>query len=602
MDLQQALSAIHAAMQQNRWQQARQIIERALNELGGQSELYSQLAIVSLNLGDSAFAIQQFEKALSLADTVANRCNLASLLCDEQRHAEALELLAPVADAADIDLVQFTLARAAYGLGARDQAMRAIDKAIALAPGDADFRLFRAQMAVDADAWDDAHADLSVLNLQRMTARQLFTVATVLMQTGQFMKAIPLYERLVQQQPGFVDAWLGLAAGQERANNLAAMQSAVERAAALVASPQQQAGLAHLQGKLAARRNAHESACDFLQQAWSAPDGPPLWKSQVGFDLAQSMDKAKRYEQAWQTLNSAHALRNRIRGVSTGDQQALDFFKLLNAPPPEIWPPCLEPGDGNIDPVFVVGFPRSGTTLLEQILDARESLVSFDEQPYLVKTLQRLQSMGIRYPEQLPDLQPAQIRDLRAGYFRQTEAAVPQRGSRRIVDKNPLNWARLPLIQALFPQAKVILALRHPCDVILSCYMQNLRSTVLDGAFSEFARIVGLYVELVRYWQRLQPKLQLPVLHSRYEDLVSDPQTSTQNIAAFLGMEWSEQWLDNTSHARSKAIIHTPSYAQVMEPLNQRAVGRWHHYRAFFDQGLLASLRPSVEAMGYRLD
>lgn len=602
MDLQQALSAIYAAMHQNRWQEARQIIERTLKELGEQSELYSMLAIVTLNLGDSASAVQHFEKALLLADTVSNRCNLASLLCDEQRFAEAMQVLGPVEEAADIDLVQFTLARAAHGLGARDRAMLAIGKAIALAPSDADFRLFRAQMAVESDAWDDAHADLSALNIRYLTAQQLFTVATVLMQTGQFMKAIPFYERLVQQQPGYVDAWLGLAAGQERANNLQAMQSAIDRLATLVANPQQQAGLAHLQGKLAARQNAHESACDYLQQAWGAPDGPPLWKSQVGFDLAQSLDKAKRYEQAWQTLNSAHALRNRIRGASTGDQQALDFFQLLKAPLPETWPPSIEPADEYTDPVFVVGFPRSGTTLLEQILDARESLVSFDEQPYLVKTLQRLQTMGVRYPEQLPDLQPAQIRALRAGYFKQTEATVPQRGSRRIVDKNPLNWARLPLIQALFPQAKIILALRHPCDVILSCYMQNLRSTVLDGAFSEFERIVGLYVELVRYWQCLQPKLQLPVLLSRYEDLVSDPQRSTQKIAAFLDMDWSEQWLDNTSHARSKAIIHTPSYAQVMEPLNQRAVGRWLNYRPYFDQGLLESLRASVEAMGYRLD
>ncbi|MFM1782465.1 MAG: hypothetical protein RIS14_218 [Pseudomonadota bacterium] len=171
-----------------------------------------------------------------------------------------------------------------------------------------------------------------------------------------------------------------------------------------------------------------------------------------------------------------------------------------------------------------------------------------------------------------------------------------------MVDKNPLNWARVPLIRALFPQAKIILALRHPCDVILSCYMQNLRSTVLGGAFSNFGRIADLYIAMADYWQALMPKLDLPVLVSRYENLVQDPEASTREIAAFLDLPWDAGWLDNSTHARNKAIIHTPSYAQVMQPLNTKAMGRWRHYRPYFDAAVMAQLEPAVLAMGYSLD
>ena len=98
------------------------------------------------------------------------------------------------------------------------------------------------------------------------------------------------------------------------------------------------------------------------------------------------------------------------------------------------------------------------------------------------------------------------------------------------------------------------------------------------------------------------PKLDLPVLVSRYENLVQDPEASTREIAAFLDLPWDAGWLDNSTHARNKAIIHTPSYAQVMQPLNTKAMGRWRHYRPYFDAAVMAQLEPAVLAMGYSLD
>jgi len=597
------LQAANQALQQRDAASAERILLEAIEAFPKHPQIVQALAMHYYHSGKLSNAIIYFDALAQITGSIQDRCNLGMLLCDSGQYARALpDLEALQAVAGDQALVLFALARAQAGCGQPAAAKRSMDQAVAQSPADVDFRLFRAQLSVELDNWDAALQDMRSVAENDMSPPQRFRLAGLLLQTGQFTQAIPQYHRLLQQHPQHFEAWLGLGAACERANDLDGLQAAVLQAAPMATTPAQQGALAQLQGKLAGRQGRHADAAAFLQQAWEVPGGHGLWKSQVGFDLGISLDKCGNYAQAWSAFNEAHALRNSLRPGTEGDRPVLDFFRLLSAPLPAAWPSAEIGDDGNTDPVFVVGFPRSGTTLLEQILDAREGLVSFDEQPYLPKTLLKLQAMGMDYPTGLQNLPPEHIAKLRAYYFSQTEAKVPNRDGRRLVDKNPLNWARLPLVRALFPQAKIILALRHPCDVILSCYMQNLRSTVLGGAFSHFERIAELYMALVAYWDALESRLEMPVLVSRYEDLVTDPTQSTRRIAELLQIPWSDAWLDTAAHARGKAVIHTPSYAQVMEPLNQRAMGRWRNYRRFFDPELLSRLQPSIERMGYSLD
>ncbi len=588
-------------MQRGDWSGAQHVLHEGLAAHPGQADLLAMMAITLFQAGRPQDSVEWFRRAAE-AGAVSGWTNLGSALCDLGRFTEAHDVLQKALSGVPDDaFVRFCLARALAGMGRQPEALAHIGSAVAHAPGDIDFRLFRARLAVELDQWDSALSDLSVLSAAALPPSARAQVAALLLQTGQFMRAIGEYRTALERIPAHFESWLGLAAAYERANDLGGMRAAVAAAAPHADTPQRQAALDHLRGKSAFRDGDFSAANALLQSAWKHGEGNPLWKSQVGFELAQSLDKAKRYPEAWQTLNQAHDIRNRVVAGSDGDRQALDFFAQLRTPVDGRWP-ASAPDDGRLDPVFVVGFPRSGTTLLEQILDARPGLVSFDEQPFLPKTLLELQRLGLRYPEQLSALEPAQIGRLRAYYFAQAESKATAGDGVRLVDKNPLNWARLPLVRALFPRAHVILALRHPLDVILSCYMQNLRSTVLGGAFSRFGRIVELYVGMVDYWQRLESALDLPVLVSRYEDLVSDPEAGTRRIAQFLDLPWDAGWLDNSTHARGKAVIHTPSYAQVLEPLNTRAMDRWRNYRELFDPAALDALRPAAESMGYSLD
>jgi tetratricopeptide (TPR) repeat protein len=498
-------------------------------------------------------------------------------------------------------LIEFSLARASKGMGHLGASFAYIQQAIAIDGYDLDARFFRATLAVEYDQWDVTLSDLAFLANQTLAPPQKLMLANLYLQTGQFSAAIPHYQTLTMQYSGYFEAWMGLATAFERANDLTRFESALHSAAGAVKNSEHGIALKQLQAKLAYRNKQFDEATKLLQDVWALPSSNGLWKSQVGFEYAQSLDKSKQYQAAWHVFNAAHVLRNELNQDSVGDQQALNFFGLLAKPLTGEWPVAHEDNE-QLDPVFVVGFPRSGTTLLEQILDAQPGLVSFDEQPFLAKTLLQLQQMGLDYPAQLHQISQQQTKQLRQYYFQQAQTKVGNLDGRRLVDKNPLNWARLPLIRALFPNASVILALRHPCDVILSCYMQNLRSTVLSGAFSHFNRIADLYIALADYWQRIAPQLHMPVMISRYENLVQMPEQSTKQLAEFLGLPWSESWLNSASYAKHKAIIHTPSYAQVLEPLNTRALNRWQHYREFFDPEVMERLKPSVQAMGYQLD
>jgi hypothetical protein len=254
------------------------------------------------------------------------------------------------------------------------------------------------------------------------------------------------------------------------------------------------------------------------------------------------------------------------------------------------------------DPVFLVGFPRSGTTLLEQLLDAHPALASFDEQPFLQRLVSRIHQQGDCYPEALERLDEQSCRQLRAHYFRDVARVLPSLGARRAVDKNPLNLVRLPLVATLFPQAQVLLALRHPCDVVLSCYMQNFRSPAFSITFETLASTAQMYAKVMAHYHEWCDRLGLPVHVLRYESLVADVSGVGRELFAFLGLEWTDDLAGFTERARAKGAISTPSYAQVVQPVNQRAVGRWQRYRPWFEGAALDTLAPWIERLGYRCD
>lgn len=249
-------------------------------------------------------------------------------------------------------------------------------------------------------------------------------------------------------------------------------------------------------------------------------------------------------------------------------------------------------------PIFLIGFPRSGTTLLEQILDSHPALQALEEKPMVAVIERMFMDMGRGDAESLRALSPEQVGRLRRAYFSEAANHIEITPGSRLVDKLPLNIVSVPLIHRVFPDARFILALRHPCDVVLSCLMQNFGHNDAMAGFVSLESIAEIYARVMGAWLEYGEKLPLRWRHIRYEDLISNFESEARTLLDFLEVGWDDAVLEHTSHARQRSAIRTPSYHQVTQPIYQHAKYRWKRYEADF-ASVMPILRPFIEHFGY---
>jgi Flp pilus assembly protein TadD len=323
----------------------------------------------------------------------------------------------------------------------------------------------------------------------------------------------------------------------------------------------------------------------------------------AGFGLASACDRLGRYDEAWLAAQDAHAAqlhiaRQVVPELLAADSQPLPLTDhVVERDARARWTHLHAPGPRE-SPVFVVGFPRSGTTLLEQMLDAHPDFRSMDERAYIHELIEAMSLAGQRYPDDLASLTQADADALRNTYRRLVARVQPDLGGRRLVDKNPLNMQCLPMIMRLFPQARIILCLRHPCDVLLSCSMQPFRSPAFMVLCSSLQRLAQGYVRAFEQWHRDAEVFAPRVLEWRYESVVSRFDDQVARLAQFLDVTDPSPMARFAEHARAKRFISTPSYAQVTQGVHRGAVGRWQNYRERFEP-VLTKLQPWIERLGY---
>lgn len=432
-----------------------------------------------------------------------------------------------------------------------------------------------------------------------------FDLADLLTQTGEADAAVALLEDLVVRDPSHQAAQVLLASLYERVNRLEDAEALLREISASGAEADDgvRLELAHQRAELATRRRENAAARMILEQTG------PRHDKDVGhwFSLARACDKLGDIEAAMRALETGHAtqikeLRAAVPHLFEPDSEMLPNVGARVSDDDYCDWPELKAPDASQSPVFVVGFPRSGTTLLEQMLDAHPRLQSMDERPFFRMLTNQLEnSTGWEFPRDLGRLDQRDCDELRKGYLTLACSKVPRRWDARLVDKNPLNMLWLPMIHRLFPKAKIILALRHPCDVILSCYMQNFRSSVLAVAGQSLEHLARAYIAAMENWLYHAAMLKPDVLVSRYENLVADTSGQTRRIASFLGLEGAESMLNFAARAREKGYIKTPSYTQVIEPINSKGAGRWQRYSEYFEP-VLPILEPMLRHWDYSHD
>jgi tetratricopeptide (TPR) repeat protein len=248
------------------------------------------------------------------------------------------------------------------------------------------------------------------------------------------------------------------------------------------------------------------------------------------------------------------------------------------------------------------GHPRSGTTLLEQVLDTHPGMVSADETEVFYNEaygpLLRGHPDDTAMYSALAAATPAALQQSRQNYFRATELSLGQPiAGRLLIDKNPSYTFLIPALIRIFPEIKFLIALRDPRDVVLSCFMQNLPLNHASAAWLSLAGATGEYSDLMTVWQTVKARMRNSYLEIRYEDMVNDLESVARRTLNFLGVPWDASVLGFDQHAREK-VVRSPTYADVVKPVYKNAVGRWRNYQKYLEPHL-EKLEPFVKAFGY---
>jgi hypothetical protein len=357
-----------------------------------------------------------------------------------------------------------------------------------------------------------------------------------------------------------------------------------------------------LEGQLLQREGKHSEAEALFTRA--LPGKEEFHRRHLRlFPIARSLDALGRYDDAWRVLVEAHA--SQVESIQRQSPQwalrAMPDMSVTargcDAADVRAWDHAGAPSAAE-SPVFVVGFPRSGTTLLELALDAHPQLKSMDEQRFVQDALDELIAAGAEYPQRLSGVSREVLDRVRGKYWERVAKKVKLAPGERLVDKNPLNILRLPAIRRVFPNARILLTVRHPCDVILSCYMQHFRAPDLALLCRSIESLALGFRRTFDYWYAQNAMVAAAVHELKYEDFVRDFESGTRAVTDFLELPWSESMLRPAERAQAKGYISTPSYAQVTQPVNSKSVDRWRRYEKYFPDAL-SPLEPYLARWSY---
>jgi tetratricopeptide (TPR) repeat protein len=272
------------------------------------------------------------------------------------------------------------------------------------------------------------------------------------------------------------------------------------------------------------------------------------------------------------------------------------YFELAR---PEAWK-ARQPGDtdraGVREHVFLLGFPRSGTTLIEIILEGHPNVVSLEEKESLIDSVHEF----MQRPEDLERLTPATpatLERLRAAYWRLVAGAGVDVSGKVFVDKYPLNTLKLPLIARLFPDAKILFACRDPRDIVLSCFRHRFKMNAPIYELLSIESAARYYDAVMRLVICLNGVLTLDTCLVRHEDLVTEFAREMKRICTFLGLDWVPAMGAFAMRTKDRAVL-TPSTAQLVRGLNTEGLGQWRRYRPQLAP-VLPMLEPWVKRFYY---
>ncbi len=589
--------------------------EEAIAQFGEALRLKPDYAMACNNLGnalrlrgDLKEAEKHFRRAVELGPYLAEtHTNLGQLLLERHQPHEALtHLCAAVRLRPDLAEAHNNLGNALREVGRLAEARQAYAQALRLKPGQAMTCNNIGQALQEENALDDARRWYErALELDPNSARFHCNLAGLLAQQEKYDEALTRYVLALRLDPAYADAHCGLGGVRHEQGSLEEAQAHYRQA--LHCTPDLPA--AH-----AALGRVHEEMGDFteaeccwrtvlrhdprhagahaqlatllrdrlpgedlaaLRNLLADPDLPDARRAALQFGLAQVHDARRRYAEASELLRQANAQAlavARRRGLGYGPAEHARFVAgMMAACTPAFFERVRGFGLDSERPIFIVGLPRSGTTLTEQILASHSQVFGAGELRLARDDFEALAPQaGDAVLEALARLDRATARRIgeqHLGRLRELNADAP-----RVADKMPDNYLYLGLLAALFPRAKFIHCRRDLRDVAVSCWMTNFRhirwANDPDHIVSRFEQ----YRRIMEHWRRVLP---VPVLEVDYEETVADLEGVARRLVAWCGLDWEPACL---AFHEGKRPVRTASLSQVRQPIYKRSLARWKHY------------------------
>ena len=301
--------------------------------------------------------------------------------------------------------------------------------------------------------------------------------------------------------------------------------------------------------------------------------------------LAKSYDQIEKFDQALKYFKKNNELVNIYYGKNIDENNytryvdtRINFFENFE---PHDWKQ-YSVNNKLFDPIFLIGFPRSGTTLLDSIFRTNENVEVIEEKPIVKNFLIQVEKKTNNKLNNLKNLSNDEIKEMRNFYFNERDQYIKNKNAKIIIDKLPLNVVHVGEILRFFPNSKFVFALRHPYDSVLSCFMQQFELNPAMKNFLSIKRSAYLYDLVMKLWKTYLKIFPINFHYIKYEDIVTDFDKSTKEIFKFLNLDWSNKAKDFYKTAKDRIDISTPSYNQVTSPLYLKSINRWKNYEEIF--------------------
>jgi tetratricopeptide (TPR) repeat protein len=429
----------------------------------------------------------------------------------------------------------------------------------------------------EQDRFEEAIEALrTAIAVEPHNARVHFLLGGTLAPAALTYDAISEYRRAIEIRPDHAGAWLGLGHTLKTVGRTDEAVEAYRRCARL------RPDNGEIWWSLANLKTYRftDAEIEYMEEKLRGGNLRPISEVNFLFALAKAHEDRGDYDTAWEYYRRGNARRREQEWYDPAQTEVL-FSGIREVFTPELIARSAGSGCEDPAPIFIVGLPRSGSTLIEQILASHTDVEGTAELPYigrLVTALSRNRADGINYPHAVRELGPEHFRSMGEEYLRMARLHRVE-GRPRFIDKMPNNFPHAGFISLILPNAKIIDARRHPLDACVGCFRQLFaRGQPFTYDLADLGEYYLQYLGMMEHWDAVLPGR---VHRVQYEELVADPEREIRRLLEFCGLPWQDACL---RFHETERPVRTASSAQVRQPLNADAIGRWKRYEKYLGE------------------